>query len=359
MTLERALVIAAFWSALPLVPEASPARAETLRTADDGIALSNSYAGNAWRQQMLKIWDLTSKDAIRRGVIARTKVMNADNSSPQQASQIGDLTLQGWQAIVIDAASTTALNGSIQQACNAHIVVVVFDSLTTAPCAYKVAYDYMELGRTEAAYIAKRLGGKGAVLEVRGTPGSSVDNDVHEGVVEEFAKYPGIEVVASVRGNWTQSIAQKEVAGILPTLPRIDAAVTQAGAGYGTYEAFNAAGLPTPLMIIGNTEDELRLWKQLASAPGGYETISIASSPSVSAVAFWVAQQVLAGASVPKTVNVPLQMITSDNLDAWLKVAPPGGVATPVYSQDWTEKLIAANIAHSAPPLSPIPDSMP
>ena len=31
-------------------------RAMAKSTAHDGIALSNSYAGNSWRQQMLKMW---------------------------------------------------------------------------------------------------------------------------------------------------------------------------------------------------------------------------------------------------------------------------------------------------------------
>ncbi|HUZ63343.1 MAG TPA: ABC transporter substrate-binding protein [Acetobacteraceae bacterium] len=328
-------------------------------TAKDGIALSNSYAGNGWRQQMLKMWGLAAKHAIAGGVIAKTKVVNSNNSAPQQASQISDLTLEGWKAIVIDAASPTALNGVIQQACTAHIVVVVFDSLATAPCAYKVAYNYTSMGETEADYVAKRLHGKGNVLEVRGIAGTSVDTDIHGGIVKGFAKYPGIKLVGSVHGNWTQSIAQKEVAGLLPTLPKVDAVVTQGGDGYGTYQAFNSAGRPTPLIIMGNRQDELALWKKLADKPGGYQTISLSSAPGVSSIAFWVAQQVLAGAKVPKTVNVPLLVIHAGELDGWLKVVPPGGVSTPLYGQKWTESLIAANIAHTALPAPPPPSATP
>ena len=364
MKLGKYLLGAAAGAALPfvfgaLVLASTQAHAGEASTAKDGIALSNSYAGNSWRQQMLKMWGLASKEATTKGTIARTKVVNADNSAPQQASQIGDLTLQGWKAIVIDAASPTALNGVIQQACSAHIVVVVFDSLATAPCAYKVAYNYVDMGKMEAAYVAKRLGGKGNVLEVRGIAGTSVDTDIHRGIVEGFVKYPGIKIVGSVHGDWTQSIAQKEVAGLLPTLPAVDAVVTQGGDGYGTYQAFKAAGRKTPLIIMGNRQDELGLWKTLSQAPGGYRTFSLSSAPGVSSIAFWVAQQILAGAKVPKTVNVPLLVITSKDLDAWLKAVPPGGVATPLYSQTWTKSLIAANLSQSAPPASPIPNGMP
>jgi len=359
MKLRKCLIGAFVGAALPLALASAPACAADLSTAKDGIALSNAYAGNTWRQQMLAIWDLASRAAIADGVIARTKVVNADNSAPQQASQIGDLTLEGWKAIVIDAASPTALNGVIQQACSAHIVVVVFDSLATAPCAYQVALNYVNWGTSEAEYVAKRLNGKGNVLEVRGVAGTSVDNDIHQGIVETFAKYPAIKLVGSVHGNWTQSIAQKEVAGILPTLPKVDAVVTQGGDGYGTYQAFKLAGRKTPLIIMGNRQDELALWKQLSDAPGGYETFSIGSPPGVSSIAFWVAQQILAGAKVPKIVNVPFVVVTAADLGAWLKVVPPGGVATGVYDQDWTRKLIVANLANTAPPPSPIPTRAP
>ncbi|MGH7211484.1 MAG: ABC transporter substrate-binding protein, partial [Acetobacteraceae bacterium] len=74
-------------------------------------------------------------------------------------------------------------------------------------------------------------------------------------------------------------------------------------------------------------------------------------------IAFWVAQQVLAGKPVPKTVQVPLLVIQPDQLDAWLKAVPQGGVATPVYSQAWTAKLIDANARRTALPASPEPGS--
>lgn len=352
--LAAAALLAAAVPALPLRARAAASGAGA-DTSKDGIALSNSYAGNTWRQQMLKTWDAATKTAISQHVIARTQVVNSNNSAPQQETQIQNLILQGWKAIVIDAASTTALNGVIKEACDAGIKVVVFDSLATAPCATKVAYDYTQMGVQEVDYVAKRLGGKGNLLEIRGIAGTSVDNDIHKGIVQEIAKYPGLKIVGSVNGNWTQSIAQKEVAGVLPSLPAIAAVVTQGGDGYGVYQAFRAAQRKTPLIIMGNRQDELALWKHLASQPGGYQTISLSSAPGCASIAFWVAQQILAGKAVPNTVQVPLLVIDQNALGPWLKATPPGGVATPVYDQAWTVKLIDANAAHQPLPPSPVP----
>jgi ribose transport system substrate-binding protein len=340
-------------SLLGLNMTVTPAFAKS--TANEGIALSNSYAGNGWRQQMLKMWTLASDQAIKDHAIARTKIVNSNNSASQQESQIDDLILQGWKAIVIDAASPTALNGVIEKACHAGVVVVVFDSLATAPCAYKVAYNYVNMGKMETSFVSHALGAKGNVLEVRGIAGTSVDNDINQGIVEGFKKDPGIKLVGSVHGNWTQSIAQKQVAGILPSLPPVQAVVTQGGDGYGTYEAFKSAGRPIPLIIMGNRQDELALWSKLDKKKGGYHTMSVSSAPGVSSIAFWVAQRVLAGETVPKVVHVPLLVIRHNQLDNWLKVMPSGSVATPLYGQGWTEKLIKANLNHGKPPASPKP----
>jgi len=323
-------------------------------TSGKGIALSAYYAGNSWMQQMLKTWDRASAGAIQGKVIKATKVVNANGSAPQQANQIQSLIVEGWDAIVIDPASPTALNGVIQDACNAGIVVVTFDDLATAPCAYKVAYDFVSMGTQEAEFVSKQLSGKGNVLEVRGIPGSSVDDDIHKGTVEGLKKSPSIKLVGSVYGNWTQTIAQKEVAGVLPSLPKIDAIVTQGGDGWGTYQAFKAAGRPTPLIIFGNRQDELALWRDLLKENPSYDTFSISSAPGCGSIGFWVAQQVLAGKKVPHTMVIPVPRIEAKDVPQWLSVMPENAVATPVYTQAWTAQLIDAIAAGTPAPVSPV-----
>jgi ribose transport system substrate-binding protein len=323
-------------------------------TSAKKIALSNSYAGNTWRQQMLKTWDRATSGAVKDHIIKAAKVVNANNSAPEQANEIESLIVEGWDAIVINAASPTALNGVIQEACDQHIVVVVFDGLATAPCAYKVAYNYESMGQHEADFVNKKFDGKANVLEVRGIAGVSVDDDIHKGITETVAKDPNLKVVGSVYGNWTQTVTQKEVASVLPSLPKIDAVVTQGGDGYGAYQAFKAAGRPTPLIIFGNRQDELALWHDILKTDPSYDTFSESSAPGCASVAFWVAQQVLAGKKVPNTITLPLPRIDTADLEQWLKVMPTGAVATPVYTQQWTADLIDATVAHAPLPASPV-----
>ena len=82
-------------------------------TADKKIALSNNYAGNSWRQAMLKSWDKVTKQAVADKVVAAADPFTtAENQVTEQAAQIQNLVLQGYNAIVLNAASPDALNGA-------------------------------------------------------------------------------------------------------------------------------------------------------------------------------------------------------------------------------------------------------
>ena len=91
-----------------------PAMTVQADTSDKRIALSNNYAGNSWRQAMLKSWEKVGSAAVEEGVIAAADPFTtAENQVTEQAAQIQNLILQGYDAIVVNAASPDALNGAV------------------------------------------------------------------------------------------------------------------------------------------------------------------------------------------------------------------------------------------------------
>src|SRR5688500_4978847 len=151
-------------------------------TSGKKIALSNNYAGNSWRQAMLKSWDEVGKAAVAQKLVAEAPAFTtADNSPTDQAAQIQNMILQGYDAIVIDAASPTAVNGAVKEACDAGIVVVSFDGIVTEPCAWRIAIDFEGMGKAQMDYLATRMQG-GKLLEIRGLAGVFVDDEIHKGI---------------------------------------------------------------------------------------------------------------------------------------------------------------------------------
>jgi ribose transport system substrate-binding protein len=312
-------------------------------TSGKRIALSNNYAGNSWRQAMLTSWDTITKPAVEAGTVAAADAFTtAENQATEQAAQIQNLILQGYDAIVVNAASPTALNGAVKEACDAGIIVVSFDGIVTEPCAWRIAVDFKQMGRNQLDFLATKLPDGGNLLEIRGLAGVSVDDEIHAGIEEGLAKHSNFKVVGSVNGDWAQDVAQKAVAGILPSLPDdIVGVVTQGGDGYGAAQAFAAAGRTMPTIIMGNREDELKWWKEQKDA-NGYETYSVSIAPGVSTLAFWVAQQILDGADVPKELVVPLVEVTQANLEDQLAATGAGSVTNVEYTLEDAQATIAA-----------------
>lgn len=332
-------------SAVTLLVLCSLASSPTLaNTSGKKIAFSNNYAGNSWRQAMLKSYGIVAKKAVADKVIAAADIFTtADKEVPTQAAQIQNLILQGYDAIVINAASPNALNGAVKQACDAGIVVVSFDGTVTAPCAYRVVVDYKAMGAQEVAQMAKLQPKGGNLLEIRGLAGTSIDDTIHAGIVVGVKAHPQFKIVRSVAGDWDQTTTQKAVATVLPSLPPIVGVVDQGGDGYGAAQAFAAARKPRPTIIMGNRHDELAWWKE-QEEKDGYRTWSASIAPGISTLAFWVAQQVLDGnKKIPHDLIVPYLAFTQDNFEAALKTIPKGGVASREYTLRDALAAIKAN----------------
>lgn len=325
------------------------------------IALSNYFNGNIWRKQMEASFETTAKENPDQ--VSEFKVVNSDGSAPQQAQQIQSLVLEGYDAIIIDAASPTALNGAIKEACDAGVTVVVFDSLATAECAYKVAFDYETYGAQEAQFMADQLGGTGNILFVRGIAGTTVDDDIYRGATKVLEKYPDMKIVGEVYGEFTESTAQQEVAKILPSLPQIDGVLTEGNDGGGTLDAFLQANTsPLPLVIQGNSGQGLQGWAKVAQDNPDYKSMSISSQPSISSTALWLSWMLINdqddAATLPdKTVFAPLLIIPEANRDAWADSLEYTQIAenptTLEQAQSYVESAIAGDPMLQDEPLPP------
>lgn len=277
------------------------------------IALSNSYIGNSWRIEMENQW----KAALAMEPYASQVdgiVFNANNNLLDQTQDLSGLVSLGVDAICVDAASPTALNGIIEQAAASGILVISFDNTATTPAALSCNTDQVEFGRRGAAYLAELLGGKGNIIMITGVPGTTVDALRNQGAEDVWAKHPGITVVNRIKGMWDAGITQQNTAAVISSLPRIDGIWGQGGTG-GALNVFKSAGRPLP-PTAGESENGFR--KYLAGAYGypKVKGISLAQPPYLSVVALELARQVLRGEGAPRDVTIAAPMVTSEQIKA-------------------------------------------
>lgn len=305
------------------------------------IALSNSFYGNTWRKQMVDVMQKAANDAKAQGLISDFIIDNGDGTVNTQLAQLNSLILSHPDLILINAVSGTALNGAIAQATQQGIKVVVFDSLTTSTDAYQITYDVPSWGEMAANYVVKRLGPKGGnVLITRGVVGSLPELQIYGAAKEVLKQHPEIHILGEVDTEADNARAQSAVANLLPSMPKIDAVLTEGS--YGVVQAFLAAGRPVSLVVGNNRAEFIRWWIE-EKAKNGYETISLGSEPSIGAIAFWLSIHILRGDKVPEMKAhpylLPLVAVDNDTVDQF-KDIQPGTVIAHHYDDQWVKDNI-------------------
>ena len=300
------------------------------------IALSNSFYGNTWRKQMVDLFEEAAQNAKDAGYIKDYVVQNGDGTVNAQIAQINSFILQGVDAICIIAQSPTALHSVIQQALDAGIVVVAFDSLVDNDGVYKMASNWDELGTVCTSYVMDRIGGKGNVIVIRGVSGTSSDAELYAAQMKILDQYPEVNVLAEVIGEYSNTLIQEGLLNILPSLPEIDAVITHCGGDTGIINAFQQTGRELPVMTCATSAEIIKWWID-AKAEFGYESMGECTSPACAAQSLWIALNVLNGVDVPYHMWLPFVYIQQDEVDNFADMQPGTMVAiypTPQFVYD-------------------------
>ena len=294
--------------ALAAVLAPAPARADAGRVYT--VYLSNNFNGNDWRQQMLRSVQVAATKPPLAGRVT-LKINNVETTTQAQISSLNNIIREKPDAILVDAGSGDALNPTLERACKAGIVVISFDQVVTADCAYKVSSNFDTMAANQAAWMAKILGGKGKVLMDRGLAGAPVSEQLENGFKKVLANYPGIEIVGYFNGNYALGPEQAGIANLLAANPEVDGIISQAY-GTGAIKALQDAGhklVPiTAAAFNGTAVTCLKVSVPCILGP---------NPPYLSAVALRLALDVLDGhAPASKTVLVETPLLTTDPVDA-------------------------------------------
>jgi ribose transport system substrate-binding protein len=297
-------------------PGAEIVQYEKLADPPYNIALSNSYIGNVWRTQMIKMAKAYAESPDIAPLISEFQVNTADRDDAAQIAAIENMISNGAQALVILAHTPTALVQTVQQARADGIVVVSFDTTVQADppdpsldLGITVNEDQVEMGRTLAEFLVEQTGGKGKMLMVNGVQGTGVDQERRDGAYAVWAEHPEITYV-EVIGDWDPGKAQTATATALAANPDFAGVWCQGGTD-GVVRAFIDAGIPIP-PIAGEAENGFR--KQMAEYKDQFQGLSIGQTPGLVCASMRAALSLLMGEPVPSAVSVPLPMATTDEL---------------------------------------------
>ncbi|MBQ3877065.1 MAG: substrate-binding domain-containing protein [Prevotella sp.] len=160
------------------------------------------------------IWRDKQNAELRMGTYfhdnVELKFATADDSDERQVQQIDSLVDAGIDLLIVAPNQVGTISPAIDRAFDKGIPVIVFERKTNSQkyTAF-ISADNYEMGHVMGEYIVSRLGGKGSVLEIKGLEGSSPAIERHNGFMDAIKNAPGIEVVGSLQGDWTEPTATK------------------------------------------------------------------------------------------------------------------------------------------------------
>jgi ribose transport system substrate-binding protein len=242
------------------------------------VGYSNGLITHSWRTQMIA--DVVQEFGFYKGqgVVDELLIQHAGFDVDLQNTQIRNLINAGVDLLIINPNSGSAHDPVIEEAIDAGVLVMIADQAVTSEIAFQIIPDQFLWMSTLAEYVMGRIGGKGDIIYMSGYDGSPANTARDEGLMATLAKYPDVNLLAKVNGNWDPSTAQQVMADTLAAFPKIDAVITQDGQSLGIVKAFQAANRPVPIMNGEGMIPFMDVWKALKESEG-YETRGIANAP--------------------------------------------------------------------------------
>lgn len=230
--------------------------------------------------------------------------------------QIERFLLQGVNLLIVGTNDEAAVVPVIAKAHERGIPVIILDrGIQGEAYTTFIHSDNYRIGRLGAEYLAGRLAGQGRVLLFEGLPNADVTRLRSQGFLDEMAKHPGIEVIRRT-GNYLRKDAIVEMEQVLADGLHLDGIFSESDSMLsGARLVLQRHGLDPGAMVsvgvdyISEARQAIRAGTQSASVRfplGGRESVE-------------VARRILRGESVPRHIEIPVELVTRENVE---QVAP-------------------------------------
>jgi ABC-type sugar transport system substrate-binding protein len=165
--------------------------------------LPKTLVNDVFQIRIVKAAELEAK---KDGIATETFASRSHSAIEDQINIIETLIARGeFGALIIAAVDSKGLGNVLDKAAKAGLYVVLVDSgvekgayVTTIGTNNKVA------ASAGAEFAASLIDKKGNIAMLEGEPGGQTAADRTSGFHEGIAKFPGIKLVASISGHWTE-----------------------------------------------------------------------------------------------------------------------------------------------------------
>lgn len=271
------------------------------------VGMSLSTLNNPFFVQMK---DGAQAEAKKAGI--DLTVTDAQNDASQQANQLQNFTSSGVSSIIVNPVDSDAVGPGVRSANKADIPVIAADrGVNKADTATLVASDNVAGGKLAADALADKLGGKGSIVILQGTAGTSASRERGAGFAEGLKAYPDIKVVAKQPADFDRTKGLDVMTNLVQSHPGITGVFAENDEmALGAVKALGSkAGTSVSVVGFDGTPDGLK------AVGAGTLYASVAQQPSeLGRIAVQNAVKAAKGDRVEKTVKVPVKVVTRENV---------------------------------------------
>jgi ribose transport system substrate-binding protein len=254
------------------------------------------------------------RTAARLGASTVHYVPQRPDDAAEQIALIDQALVARPDAFAFVPVHPTAVNDAVHRINRAGIPIVnLINRMTAGDSICFVGSDDQALAERVATRLFEQLGGRGTVALLEGPPGVVTGVARERGFRAAAARFPGIAIAAAAPGDFLHEPARRATSEMLAALPRLDGILAANDVmASGAIEALEAAGR-TSLVIGVNALPEaiaaIKRGKLLATVD--FDAFKLA------AIATEAALRHLRGATVPREIMLPVQLVDASNYAAW------------------------------------------
>jgi ribose transport system substrate-binding protein len=299
----RKQILSVFLAAISLIVLTRSAVAR-----DYVIGMSQCNLGEPWRVQM----NHDIKDAAAKHPELKVIFKDAQNDTLRQRSAVEEFINSKVDLLIISPKEAQPLTKPVARAMDAGIPVIVLDRAVLGDkYTCFIGADNVKIGKAAGQWIAKKLGGKGKVVELEGLMTSIPGQDRHNGFREGIAG-SGIDVIFQADMKWLEPNSRKEMESALSRFDHIDLVYAHNDPGaHGAYLAARAAGRDN-IVFVGvdalPQEGVAYVQQGILDATFRY--------PTGGAEAIDTALKILKGETVPKKIVLGTRLFDKSNVAA-------------------------------------------
>jgi len=234
-----------------------------------------------------------------------------------QLNKIEDLIAQKVNGLAVAANDVESVIPTLERAARMGIPFVTIDSDANAPSKLSfIGTDNVYGGKLAGEFIVEAIGGEGKVALITGVPGQQSHIARRDGFLQAL-EGGSIELVPPQPANSDRMMALNVTENLLESEPDLRAMfVTNSTMALGASEAIKARKLPEKVVLVGFDTSE----ESLEAVRKGEIDALIAQSPfNMGYLGVKKLVEHLDGGSVDKRIDTGTQVVTSANLEEYIR----------------------------------------